>query len=308
MVVDGNEISGVNSQNVGNLAMYGIKVEQVKNGYNLNYFPDEPEATVIKNNIIWGISTATTDPHRIGIALLTLRKSPLTWVSDPFTAMDATYMTSNDMIVSNTVIMDDDAGLTTGMLAGISVMHAKNTKIINNAVAVLDNNIDNASKMNACIFYQGIIPTAQNGLLSNRNAFYKIPKAENNLTGPAFYGFYELDQTGKFVEPLVSSTYNPNGYETIRQWRNWTGQDINSIEANWLTGYTQTGIAPYKYRITTPTPQGSPLNNRGYRLDDVYGAAAGFGNDIKDTGCTFGIVFGGWRSNYFDRFNLVGRE
>ncbi|MBK7187063.1 MAG: hypothetical protein IPH85_14300 [Ignavibacteria bacterium] len=55
-------------------------------------------------------------------------------------------------------------------------------------------------------------------------------------------------------------------FATIAQWRNWTGQDINSVVGNFTTDFVYNGVAPnqqLRVKVTPQPPVGSILNNRG---------------------------------------------
>jgi len=262
LTIQDNEISNVQSEYLA----YGIKVEQSKNEFGSgNYFPDVKESTKIFNNIIWGMTAKNNDPSisRIGIRVFTQRVSD----ADFLEAVHPTYFTQDDRVFSNTVIMPDDGGSTSGALAGIAVQHSKATKIMNNAVAVLDNLIDASSPASALIFYQGLLPSATHGLESNRNAFYR--PNPSNVNGAAIYGFVEMNAEGDFIDPKNALLFDQNAYETLRQWRNWTGQDMNSVFGDFTQDLATVTKQTVNYlRIKTPRPTGSILNDRGYRLNE----------------------------------------
>jgi hypothetical protein len=121
-------------------------------------------------------------------------------------------------------------------------------------------------------------------LESNRNAFWRLnlndPDDNKREAGPAVYGFVELNKKGDFIEPVSANLYDANGYETIRQWRNWTQQDMNSVFGDFTDDfYVHQGTVPY-LKITSPRPFGSELNDRGFRLHEYLNdVTSGFNYD-----------------------------
>jgi parallel beta-helix repeat protein len=277
LLISGNEISNVTSDYIA----YGIKVEQSLISYPKTptdtYFPDRAENTTVMNNIVWGLTTAYST-SRVGIRVFTERVNIMP--TNFLNAKVPTYFTTGDKIMNNTVIMPDDEGKTTGGLACIALQHSNGGKILNNAVAMLDNYVDvrligsGGSPAASAIFYQGVMPGETNGLESNRNAFWQ-PAAYLPHEGPSAYGFVELDVDGSFIEPSVAGQYQILGYETLRQWRNWTNQDYNSVIANFTDDLEYTGTSVQYLRVKNPRPFGSVLNDRGFRLTEYLGGGVG---------------------------------
>ena len=256
--VDGNEISGVSSA----VASWGIKVEQARNAYPFTnppqvFYPDVPENTKVFNNIVWGLSTTAQTAHRAGIYLRTERGND---ISVPRVV---NYYSRNDQIVNNTVVIQNISTLTTGYVAGIGIQSAKNTVVKNNAVALLDMNVDPNNAVYACLLYQGMMPS-ESGLISNYNAFWYANGSGGNVAR-----FIETDKN----DNILDNGGNRNDFATLEQWQNWTGQDINSVFGNFTNDFVYLGYEPnQKLRIATnPAPLGSLLNNRGERLSWVTG-------------------------------------
>jgi len=281
LTIKNNEVSNVQS----NYLAYGIKVEQSQSVYPKSpedaVFPDGAENTKVFNNIVWGINPGAS-ASRVGIRVYTERES----VENFLEAYTPTYFTRGDLVLNNTVIMPDDQGETSGGLSGIAVQHSKGTKILNNAVAILDNYVDVENcPASALIFYQGIMPGHTDGLESNRNALWTVPAFIEN-EGPSVYGFVEMDEAGDFIEPLRPEDYILNGYETLRQWRNWTEEDMNSVYANFTNDLEYTGTLVQYLRVKNyPRPIGSVLNDRGYRTHEyLEDTESGFEYDAFDQG------------------------
>jgi hypothetical protein len=265
ITIDKNEISGVTS----NVSAVGIKVEQEQNTLPHPYlgevkYPDVAESIQITNNSIWGITTGTGNAYRAGIHLFTARK-PSSDIIAYFTTPKAPgYYTRNDKIANNTVVVSPNPGIVTAYpVAGIGIQSAKNTVVKNNAVALLDMNVDPNNAVYACLLYQGMMPS-ESGLISNYNAFWYANGSGGNVA--------RFIETGK-NDNILDNGGNRNDFATLEQWQNWTGQDINSVFGNFTNDFVYLGYEPnQKLRIATnPAPLGSLLNNRGERLSWVTG-------------------------------------
>ncbi|MFN3781628.1 MAG: hypothetical protein ACK4SO_05590, partial [Candidatus Kapaibacteriota bacterium] len=218
--------------------------------------------------------TNSQNAHRAGIYLLTERG---TYLEDPLVKG---YYTRNDKIVNNTVVINNIPTLTSGNIVGIGIQSAKNTVLMNNAIALLDMNVDPSNAVYACVFYQGMMPSEM-GLTSDRNAFWY-----SNGSGGAVYRFVETDKD----DNILDGGGNPNDFATLEQWQNWTGQDGNSIFGNFTNDFVYQGFEPnQKLRIqSNPAPLGSLLNNRGNRIDwvthDIDGNIRGAAGQRYDIG------------------------
>ncbi len=250
----GNEISDVES---GYMAS-GIKVEQAQNVYQHPslgqvYFPDVPEETKVANNAVWNLRTTDADAPRGGIALLTERGANL------WTPKDGAYHTRNDQIINNTVILGSNGSISsTAPNAAFSLQSTSNAVFMNNAVALTDMGINANSPVYAGLLYQGVMPE-DGGITSDYNVFY-TPAGSHG----SFASFIETDEDGNNIE-----FGGRLDYETLSQWRNWTGQDYRSAVGNFLNDMEFVGTAPRQQLrvIKDPAPMGSLLNNRGRRFE-----------------------------------------
>jgi hypothetical protein len=270
-----NEISDVSS----GIGVAGIRVEQAQNVYQHPslgqvYFPDVAEETKVANNAVWSIKTTDADAPRAGIMLLTERGADL------WTPKDGDYQTRNDMIANNTVILGSNGSVSSmAPNAAFSLQSVSNAVFKNNAIALTDMGVSANSDVYCGIFYEGVMPT-EGGMTSDYNVFY-TPAGSHG----SFASFIETDETGNILEQGGRFAY-----ETIDQWRNWTGEDFHSVVGNFLDDYEYVGTAPrQKLRIKTdPAPMGSLLNNRGERLDwletDIDGETRGAGGQNYDIG------------------------
>lgn len=283
LTIDGNEISNVFAPVFDGMLLpkaMGIKVEQSNNSYlhpqfNNVYYPDVPENSMVVNNIVRDLRVQEASLNanlasRVGIHMLTSRTfdDQVSEMERNFLPFSPGYMSREDKVINNTVVINDDGGIVTaGALAGIAIQDLKDAKVMNNAIAYLDQEIDhtpNSSMVHAALVYQGLKPNAIGAIQSNRNAFYLPKTGPDAADGNLFY-FIETDDMGHNLEMP-----DPASYETLRQWRSWTGQDINSIEANWVDDYELTGDDMNMWRVKQdPAPIGSILNNRGEILFDV---------------------------------------
>jgi type IX secretion system substrate protein len=305
LVIDGNEISDVYAPQTNSVLpllpkAIGIKVEQSNNSYlhpqyNNVYFPDVPENTSVINNIVRDLQVQKESLNanlasRFGIHMLTTRTfDNVTETERNYLPFSAGYMSRDDKVINNTVVINDDGGIVTaGALGAIVIQDLKDAKVMNNAIAYLDKEVDhtsNSSNVHAGIVYQGLKPNAIGSIKSNRNAFYMPTTGVDAADGNLFY-FIETDDMGHNLE-----IPNAASYQSLRQWRSWTGQDINSIEGNWVADYVMTGDDDNEmFRVSTnPAPIGSILNNRGdilfdYLTTDIDGQDRGAADRRFDIG------------------------
>jgi len=291
LTISGNEISGV----VGSANSRGIVVEQARNDYQsvlasggIVSFPNRAEHTIIHSNVVWGLRRGSTTGTAAGIHLLTLRATS----TDPLTALVTpaitTYFTQKDTVANNTILMQNDNVVGSGAIVGIGTQHGNGTVLMNNAIAVLGN-AGAATLAQTAILYEGTLfrngrfnasylpPTAPAALISNKNAFW-VPNG-------SITRFVEISHTSQ----IVSAGANDE-FANLSQWRNWTGQDQNSANADWTVDMVFNGIAPnqqLRVNLLPTPPVGSVLSNRGERIlsikTDVDGKArggAGLGYDV----------------------------
>ena len=266
VTVSGNEINGVSS----NVMARGIKVEQSQNDLSSvvpppgDYLqPSSPERISVTSNVVWGITRTASGASRAGIHYLTDRNTAIQGVNGLITPRLANYFTRQDRIANNTVWMTNDNITNSGAVVGIGVQHGRMSEIKNNAVVMLS---DNGSANigggfpHTGLFIQGVHPKySWSGIKSDNNAFW-TPNA-------SLARFIEVDS----ISQVLVAGYQDE-YQTVRQWRAWTGLDINSVWGRNFTGdYEITGSFPLQYlRIrNNPEPTGSVLSNRGERLSYV---------------------------------------
>lgn len=266
VTVSGNEINGVSS----NVMARGIKVEQSQNDLSSvvpppgDYLqPSSPERITVTSNVVWGITRTASGASRAGIHFLTDRNTAIQGVNGLITPRLANYFTRQDRIANNTVWMTNDNITNSGAVVGIGLQHGRMSEIKNNAVVMLS---DNGSANigggfpHTGLFIQGVHPKySWSGIKSDNNAFW-TPNA-------SLARFVEVDS----ISQVLVAGYQDE-YQTVRQWRAWTGLDINSVWGRNFTGdYEITGSFPLQYlRIRkNPEPTGSVLSNRGERLSYV---------------------------------------
>ncbi len=265
--IHANEIHNISSA----YTAYGIKVEQTRIAYQHPvqgqvYFPDTDENMKVYNNVIWGLETSSENADRAGIRLFTTRTDqaiPPLWRY--MTPMERTYRSRSDYIYNNTILIGNDGYTTNGIVSGIAVQETYNTRIINNAIALTDNDVSMNNPVYAAITYQGMMPGEEGAVYSDRNAFWY-----SEGSGASIVRFIETDETANLLEGQYD--FNRNDYMYLGQWQVWTGQDMNSIYGDFTQHLTYTGSEPdQKLRIDTypEPPLGSILNNRGQRLTDV---------------------------------------
>ncbi len=283
--LSGNEISGVNSSS----EVSGIRVKQSRNVFphptkTQVYFPDVAEAMTLTNNVVWGLTTNNGGAERYGIHLFTERTTTggTTWatLNTPF---DKDYLTRNDRVVNNTILIGANGGLiSTGAVAAIATQQSKGAYIRNNAIALTDIGVDVSAPVHAAIFYQGPMPK-DGGINSDRNVYW----VGSNVTG-TFARFIELDSKNNVID-----YWDRDAFKTLTQWRTWTNQDQTSILANFTNDLTYIGAEPnQKLRINLVplAPKGSYLNNRGEILSwvtkDIDGNTRGQAGQRYDIGAS----------------------
>jgi hypothetical protein len=263
LFINGNEISGITSA----VSSTGINVEQDRNGYPFAsppfvYFPDVAENIKVINNTIWNLNSTTSAASKFGIHLSTERLTNANAWTQLITPKVTGYYSRNDEIINNTILVTpDNNGLSAaGPVAGIAVQHVQSTKIYNNAVSVIDPDIDPANPVNSGFMLQGTMPNA-GSLTSDRNAFFS-----GQNVNASYYHFIELDKNGVIVDNGTKDQYS-----ALSQWQNWTLQDKNSTTSNFTQDLTFLGTEPKQsLRVkSNPSPKGSVLNNRGERITSV---------------------------------------
>jgi hypothetical protein len=204
------------------------------------------------------------------------------------TPADGSYFTAGDSVVNNTVVLGNDNVTGTGAIVGVGVQNANGPVVINNAIALLGN-ANAATLTQSALLFQGTLfdaaksndwylpTTAPASMVSNRNAFH-VPNS-------GIARFIEVSHTSELV-----SAGTQDEFKTLTQWRTWTGQDVNSVEGNFVAEHEYRGIAPnqqLRVKVTPQAPIGSILNDRGERivslvkdLDGQQRGATGLGFDI----------------------------
>lgn len=285
LTIDGNEIYRV----YGTGKAYGILVEgpvnKYSNGYAIIVMPRENENIKIINNTVREIKPRSEDTYLFGINVQSGRKvRPNHSKLDNFiTSEDAHFRVRDVLVANNTVVLKNDRFKNTGVLTNVALMNVKNTKIVNNALAILDRNIDTRkTDIAALITMAGYFPMATE-YISDRNAFEVAPGSPASV-----YRFIETDSNNRIVEKGYLREY-----QTLQQWQNWTAQDINSLFGNFTDDLTENRVRSYyALRVrTNPLPKGSILNNNAEILTDLFdhdidGNKRGSGNTRYDIGAS----------------------
>lgn len=277
--ITANEISQLYSSS----DVYGIYNEQVSfeltqpNNAKIR-FPNVAESITIANNSIWGLSSSNATTNRIGVRLFTERDvAQSTDFARMTTPKVNAYKTRNDVIANNTIVMDGDANtVNTGMVAGIMAQQTSGATVMNNAIAILDNDIATDNTLSAGIVYNGSTPTASS-IQINNNA-YDMSDAVDLVR------YIQTDNNANII-----AQGSKGEFKNIEQWIAWTGQDKQSVVSNFRDDLTYLGSAPQKLRVkSNPTPIGSVLNNRGVALptvtNDIDGDTRGAANQRFDIG------------------------
>lgn len=277
--ISSNEISQVaSSTEINGVLVYQSSFDlQNPAGSDVTRFPDISESMIVANNSIWGFVPGSASTNRFGVKLTTERNPAVSGAfTKEITPMNKLYSTRNDIIANNTIIIDGDAGvLNTGLIAGVAILNAKGTTFQNNAIAILDNEIDPSNEVCTGLLYAGMMPGA-GSLSSDRNAF-DLSNASNLVR------FVNTDANNN----IITLGY-ANEYKTMDQWTAWTKSDKNSIFGNFRNDLAYVGSTPAKLRIKSVVPTGSILNNRGNEVSavkvDIDGNPRGVANQRYDIG------------------------
>lgn len=285
-----NEINNIHGIN----ATYGIKAEQFFNDYfEFGEYPVGNENLRILSNMIWGLKSNNAATSKFGISVISSR-STNTGISDYtrlITPYDDFYKMNNTAIVNNTVVIENEVPsfANTGVIAGVTVLNARNTFIKNNAVAVKDTEVSPDSPIATCMLLQGVLPKEPD-YISNRNAYQAGPDI-------SIYRLIEMNSKNRIIEE--GDRYD---YHTIFQWQAWTKQDTNSVVYNFtddMVFSNEKGYTTYRINLIPNTPLGSLLNDNGdylpeYLTHDIDGNIKGRAGIRFDIGaCEFdGRYFG----------------
>lgn len=292
LVIDGNEISNVTSATNAT----GIRIEQVRGTYgtgnNIVSFPNKVENMTIMNNIVWGVLTSAASGIETGIHLFTERGASI------LAPREVTYFTRNDKIVNNTIIMEPSGVQlgTNGVLVGIGIQSSMNTEVRNNAIAILDQNINTATALTAtAVLYQGTRPGTVNSTMFDRNVYYT--GVANPLTSNV--SLIRHVETNSTQTILNAGSFNE--YLTLEQWKAAYRQDANSIVSNFTNDMVKAGVAPFMYTVrSNPFPLGSVLNNRGDKISYVTTDAANTARGVAGQRYDIGAIEFAGRTNLSD--------
>jgi parallel beta-helix repeat protein len=285
LFIDGNEMSYIGSglNSVG-YASYGIKIEQGRNSY-INsslLIPNKNENIIIMNNVIWGLLANDAASNRFGIRLYTMRTAPANWNEPSIN----TYWTYGDRIVNNTIIIPDDGFNTSGMVAGVAIQNGWNTNLLNNTIAMADNNNSGNLNYHAALLYQGLKPGTTGGIISDNNLFWTRPDG-TPTDSAALVRYIETNSSS-----TVISWGSRNEFLNVAQWQMTTGSDLRSLVRNFVAELTTPVIGDINSKLRVNSvpklPVNSPMNNRGlilsYVLYDIDGNTRGMSGQSYDIG------------------------
>ncbi len=269
----GNRITNLTS----NSNVTGIRVEQDRTIYETGadpiIFPRSAEMSHIANNFIWGLNITSGAASRAGIHVLTERDG------SPVTPDVLSYVSREDDIVNNTILIGATNVANTGMTVGIGIQNTRSTKVVNNAISIVDPNVGPNTQIAAALLVQG---NFTNDLINvDRNVYWTGEDISNlDATNLDLLRYIEQDED----KAIVSMGYRLE-YANLNQIQAATNTQNNSLYGNFPADhelYQRSGLEPLLYRIKmNPTPLNSVLNNRGLTIDwlktdfegDIRGAA-----------------------------------
>ncbi len=277
ITIDGNQISGVYSSTNA----FGINVEQIQRLYNtgaleVQIFPKNAENTKVTNNVVWGLSNNNANGNRVAINLMTER------VANLYTPLRNNYFTRNDMVVNNTILINETA-VNTGSVVGVAIQQSNNAGVYNNALSIIDQNINpSLGNTAALIYYQGIKPGLNGGLTSNRNLFY-TGNANPALSNVDLFRIVETDK----LTSVIYAGFNGE-YRTLDQVQSWLKQSENGLYGDFTSDYSFSSAFPSIAMINPNIAKGSLQNNRGENLTwvtaDAQNSARGVSGERYDIG------------------------
>ena len=281
VTLQGNSINDIR----GDLYVNGIRIEQSDVQFTdpsagFVMFPDEDDDFKLYSNAIWDLKVSDIATERVGINVFSQRdvdKSDFTQLTTP---MFATVLLEGLEITNNTVLFEDDNVENAGKYYGIGIQQAFGALLANNAIAIEDQ-VSNNATVSAALFLQGTNPS-KGFITSNRNAFWL---GNSGVDVVRFVESVSMAVPGTFITGFIHTGFNGE-YQTLRQWRNWTGMDANSvIGTNFMDDYS---FINNSLTIKTPMPMASVLNNRGLYLDgkhtDINGVPRGASDERFDIG------------------------
>ena len=269
----GNRITNLTS----NFNVTGIRVEQDRTIYETGsdpiIFPRTNEMSHIANNFIWGLNITNASASRAGIHLLTERAGNLV------TPDVLSYVSRFDDIVNNTILIGATGVNNTGLTVGIGTQNTRSTRIMNNAISIVDPNIGPNSVIAAALLVQGNFELDLIDI--DRNVYWTGQDVTNlDNTNLDLLRYIEQDED----KAIVSMGYRLE-YANLNQIQAATNTQNNSLYGNFPADhelYQRSGIEPLMYRVkVNPAPLNSVLNNRGATISwlktdfegDVRGAA-----------------------------------
>jgi hypothetical protein len=284
-----NRITNLNS----NTNVTGIRVEQdrtlYETGENPTTFPRVAERTRIANNFIWGLNISNGAASRAGIHLLTERGADL------LTPDVKSYSSRADDIVNNTIVIGATGSPNTGLTAGIGVQNTVFTKVINNAISIVDPNITSITPFSASILFQGNMELDNVDI--DRNAYWSgfdVGVLDN--TNLDLFRYIEEDEN----DDIITTGYNLE-YANLNQIQAATNTQNNSVYGNFVAdheAFQRDAIEPALLSVrVSPAPVNSILNNRGETIswlrDDFDGDRRGAAGQRYDIGADefFGDLF-----------------
>ncbi len=274
----GNEISNLTNAN----EIYGIKVDQSpsivieNNAFSL--YPKADDNVLIANNSIWQLNAQETYTTRVGVAVFSQRATKGNFQTSSMQAFQPDYVVRNTNVVNNTIVVNGDDGVVnSGSVIGLALQDNRNAVIKNNAIAVMDNEFSESCLASAALYLQNGDVKNQN-VVSDRNVFW------TNNSASTIARMVETDEANAILNMGHTTEYN-----TLNNWMVWSGQDMNSVESNFMTAYEFVGAAPQSLRVkSNPLPLNSVLNNRGDRVElnttDLLGNARGEAGQRYDIG------------------------
>jgi hypothetical protein len=268
----GNQISEIKgTKETAGIKFYQSQLKLANSDGTAFIIPEINDNVEIYSNAIWDIRAFDNTTNRAGIYVTTERADE----SNPQTPSVPDHFINGALVANNTVIMEDDGIDNQGTIAGIAIQNTKKLTIANNAIAVLDTKSSGQGGSSA-VFYQGLEPT-NDVLTMDHNAYYIA-------NGSTVARYIQIDANSNIVEAGY-----PTEYQTLDQWRLWTGKDLTSnFGYNFINDFNFTGIEPVNITMkSNPAPKGSVLNNRGLILSDVKTDM--FGQTRGDQGQSYDI-------------------
>jgi len=290
--VRGNTVFSIIGQNLVNgirVLQGNVAFEAVEDGSRV-MFPKVDDDIKVYANAIWGLEALDPLCDVAGIHILSERVDA-SKASDNYDQLKtarfpSVFMTGIE-VSNNTILISEDNIDNQSLIFGAGIQSSVQAEFFNNAVSIEDNTISAMADVRSCLFLQGS-RDVHAFTLSDNNAYWftddDVDLVRYIESEPALNPL-----TGEYSNAYLHPGFNGE-YRELRQWRNWTGADMNSTTTKDFMDDYEFVTEDYtkRLRISNDIEMASVLNNRGRYLGDdhfdIYGVQRGAAGEPFDIG------------------------